>query len=138
MFILGKGSMLSVAQEGSLKIKEIGYIHSEAYGGNALRHGPYAIIENNTPIVFINPYDTNFNLMNNTIEEVKSRKATPIIISDNQNVSRHACFKIIVPKNDVYKGILHNIPLQIIAYHMAIEKGHNPDMPKNLSKCVSV
>lgn len=138
MFILGKGSMLSVAQEGSLKIKEIGYIHSEAYGGNALRHGPYAIIKNNTPIVFINPYDTNFNLMNNTVEEVKSRKATPIIISDNKNVSRHTRFKIIVPKNDVYKGILHNIPLQMIAYYMAIDKGHNPDMPKNLSKCVSV
>lgn len=138
MFILGKGSMVSVAHEGSLKIKEIGYIHSEAYGGNALRHGPYAIIENNTPIIFINPYDTNFNLMNNTLDEVKARNATPIIISDNKNVSRHANIKIIVPKNDVYKGILHNIPLQIIAYKIAILKGHNPDMPKNLSKSVTV
>ena len=138
MFILGKGSMLSVANEGSLKIKEIGYIHSEAYGGNALRHGPYAIIEKDTPIVFINPYDNNFAIMDNTVEEVKSRNAMPIIISDTKDVSRHATIKIKVPKNDVYKGILHNIPLQMIAYYMAIEKGHNPDMPKNLSKCVSV
>lgn len=138
LFILGKGSMLSVAQEGSLKIKEIGYIHSEAYGGNSLRHGPYAVIEKNTPIIFISPYDENFSIMNNTVEEVKSRNATPIIISDSKDVSRHAMITITVPKNDIYKGILHNIPMQLIAYYMAIEKGHNPDMPKNLSKCVSV
>jgi glucosamine--fructose-6-phosphate aminotransferase (isomerizing) len=138
MFVLGKGSMISVANEGSLKTKEIGYIHSEAYGGNALRHGPYAIIEKGTPIIFLNPHDTNFVFMNNTVEEVTSRQAYSIIISDTHDVSRHAIHKIIVPCNDIYKGIIHNIPMQLIAYHMAIQKGHNPDMPKNLSKCVSV
>lgn len=145
LFVLGKGNMMSVASEGALKTKEIGYIHSEAYGGNALRHGPYAIIENGTPIVFLNPFnpvnitsDNNFNLMNNTIEEVKSRDAVPIVISDTENVSRHSQYKIIIPNNEIYKGILHNIPMQLIAYFMAVKKGHNPDMPKNLSKCVSV
>jgi glucosamine--fructose-6-phosphate aminotransferase (isomerizing) len=139
MFVLGKGNMISVANEGSLKTKEIGYIHAEAYGGNALRHGPYAIIEKNTPIIFVMPNDNNFSLMNNTVEEVKSRNAMPIIISDSNNsLSRHSHCNIIVESNSVYNGILHNIPLQLIAYHMALQKGHNPDMPKNLSKCVSV
>ncbi len=138
MFILGKGSMISVASEGALKTKEIGYIHAEAYGGNALRHGPYAVIESGTPIVFLSPNDSNFTTMNNTIEEVKSRDAYPIVISDTHEVSRHAVHKIIVPHSEIYKGILHNIPMQLVAYFMAVAKGHNPDMPKNLSKCVSV
>lgn len=140
LFVLGKGNMISVASEGSLKTKEIGYIHSEAYGGNALRHGPYAIIESGTPIVFLNPNDQNYALMNNTVEEVKSRDATPIVISDSNidDITRHAIYKIQVPTNRVFKGIIHNIPMQLIAYYMAILKGHNPDMPKNLSKCVSV
>lgn len=140
LFILGKGSMISVASEGSLKTKEIGYIHSEAYGGNALRHGPYAIIDPGTPIIFVSPDDVNFTAMNNTIEEVKSRDAYPIMITDidEENISRHAAHKIIVPVNRIYRGILHNIPMQLMAYYLAIKKGHNPDMPKNLSKCVSV
>jgi glucosamine--fructose-6-phosphate aminotransferase (isomerizing) len=138
LFVLGKGSMVSVASEGSLKTKEIGYIHAESYGGNALRHGPYAVIEKGTPIIFLNPNDTNYDLMNNTIEEVKTRDACPIVISDSKDVSRHASYKIQVPSNNVYKGILHNIPMQLISYYMALKKGHNPDMPKNLSKCVTV
>jgi len=138
MFVLGKGNMMSVASEGSLKTKEIGYIHAEAYGGNALRHGPYAVIEKGTPVIFLSPNDDNFSLMNNTVEEVKSREACPIMISDTTDISRHAVYKINVAENKIYKGILHNIPMQLIAYYMACKKNHNPDMPKNLSKCVSV
>lgn len=138
IYILGKGSMVSVASEGSLKIKEIGYIHSESYSGNALRHGPYAVIENGTPIIFLNPFDQNFVSMNIIVDEVKSRDAYPIVISDTSDVSRHATHRVIVSKNRIYQGILHNIPMQLVAYHLAVIKGHNPDMPKNLSKCVSV
>lgn len=138
LYILGKGTMLSVASEGSLKTKEIGYIHSESYGGNALRHGPYAVINNGTPIIFLNPDDENNTAMNNTVEEVKSRNAFAITISDTEDISRHSNYNIVVPKNQIYKGILHNIPLQLIAYYMALNKGHDPDKPKNLSKCVSV
>jgi len=138
MFVLGKGSMVSVASEGALKTKEIGYIHSEAYSGNALRHGPYAIIEKGTPIIFLNPNDQHFTLMNNTIEEVFSRGAYPIVVSDTAEVSRHAMQKILVPTNSIYKGVIHNIPMQLISYYMAILKDHNPDMPKNLSKSVTV
>jgi glucosamine--fructose-6-phosphate aminotransferase (isomerizing) len=138
MFVLGKGSMLSVASEGSLKTKEIGYIHSEAYAGKALRHGPYALITPDTPIIFLIPDDENYNMMNDTVEEVKSREAKTIIITDSEKVSRHADYLVTVPHNSIYSGILHNIPMQLIAYHMSIMKGHNPDMPRNLSKCVSV
>jgi glucosamine--fructose-6-phosphate aminotransferase (isomerizing) len=138
LFILGKGQLIHCALEGSLKIKEIGYIHAEAYGGNSLRHGPYAIIDDGMPIILLCPNDENFALMNNTCEEIKSRNAFPIIISDLDYQFRCTSHKIIVQNNTVYKGILHNIPMQLIAYYLAVKKGHNPDMPKNLSKCVSV
>lgn len=138
LFILGKGSMISIASEGSLKIKEIGYVHSEAYSTNALRHGTYALIEPNTPIIFINPDDNNNIANNNTIEEVNSRNAYVIVISDNEKISRYVKEFIPIPKNKIYKGIIHNIPLQLISYYIAILKGHDPDKPRNLSKCVSV
>lgn len=139
LFVLGKGSMVAVCSEGALKVKEIGYLHAESYGGNALRHGPYALIEQGSPIIFLNPNDQNFLSMNNTIDEVNTRNAYPIVITDSSNViSRHAQQKVIVPTNNIYKGIIHNIPMQLIAYHTSILKGYNPDKPRNLSKVVSV
>lgn len=138
LFILGKGLNVSCAAEGSLKIKEIGYIHAEAYGGNALRHGSYAIIDEGTPIITLCSDDNNFMRMISIIEEIKSREAHPIIISDIAYSFQYTPHIIIVPRNVIYKGILNVIPMQFIAYYLAIAKGHNPDMPKNLSKCVSV
>lgn len=151
MFVLGKGALIPVAEEGALKTKEIGYIHSEAYGGNALRHGPYVLLEPGTPIMFVSPKDSMicsngsmesaFVLMNNTIEEVKSRDAKTIVITDTNTESSlvgKIDYLITVPHNPHYQGILCNIPMQLIAYHMSILKGHNPDKPRNLSKCVSV
>lgn len=151
-FILGKpySNMKYVADEGSLKIKEIGYLHTESYGGKALRHGPYALIEKNTPIIFINPYDNDegFVHMISTVEEVKSRDATTIMISDSLSYETQNNSKIVlpdtidtiinVPYNRDYQCILHNIPMQIIAYKLSVKKGNNPDKPRNLSKCISV
>lgn len=144
MFILAKGYMLEVAKEIALKTKEIGYIHSEAYGGNALRHGTYALIESGTPIVFVNPRDSNHSNHSNhsklcsTIEEVKSRGAMVITVTDSLESIEKSDYVIRVPFNKHFQGILHNIPFQFIAYYMSILKGNNPDKPKNLSKCVSV
>jgi glutamine---fructose-6-phosphate transaminase (isomerizing) len=150
MFVLGKGSLIPVAEEGALKTKEIGYIHAEAYGGNALRHGPYALIEIGTPIFFLSPADSylttsilgesHFALMNNTIEEVKSREAMTIVITDveQSTVTSKADHIIIVPSNPHYQGILLNIPMQLIAYYLSVLKGNDPDKPRHLSKCVSV
>ena len=137
-FILGKGSLFSVAQEGALKTKEIGYIHSEAYEGNALRHGPYALLEEGTPVIFLNPHDEHFAAMNNTMEEIKSRSAVAITISSSDKVSDKNDYVIKVPDNYAFKGILHNIPMQLIAYHLGIKKGINVDRPRNLAKSVTV
>jgi glucosamine--fructose-6-phosphate aminotransferase (isomerizing) len=136
-FVLGKGSFKAVADEGSLKTKEIGYIHSEAYEGNALRHGPYALLVENTPVIFINPYDCNNILMKNTMEEVKSRGAVIILISDGDRCHNSDYF-IHVCTNDIFSGILHNIPMQFIAYHLGIKKGIDVDKPRNLAKSVTV
>ena len=136
-FILGKGSLKAVADEGSLKTKEIGYIHSEAYEGNALRHGPYALLVEGTPVIFINPQDCNNTLMKNTIEEVKSRGAVVMLISDGSECD-NVDFFIQVETNDIFSGILHNIPLQYIAYHLGIKKGIDVDKPRNLAKSVTV
>jgi glucosamine--fructose-6-phosphate aminotransferase (isomerizing) len=139
-FILGKGGLLSIAEEGALKTKEIGYIHSEAYGGNALRHGPYALLEEGTPVIFLSPDDEHFALMNNTVEEVASRQAYPITISDavNGKVSHHSKITVNVPKNEVFKGVLHNVVMQLVAYHLAVQKGISCDFPRGLAKVCSV
>jgi len=137
-YILGKSHMIPIAMEGTLKLKEIGYIHCEACGGNSLRHGPYALLEKGTPVMFINPDDSNFSSMCNTIEEVNSREADPICITNTNKDILHSKFTVIVENNETYKGILHNIPMQLISYYLALEKGHNPDFPRNLAKCVSV
>lgn len=137
LFILGKGLNVSCAAEGALKIKEIGYIHAEAYGGNALRHGSYAIIDEGMPIITLCSDDHNLMQMISITEEIKSRAACPIIISDTAHSFQYTPH-IIVQRNELFKGVLHVIPMQYIAYYLAIAKGHNPDMPKNLSKCVSV
>jgi len=137
-FILGKGQMVSIAEEGALKIKEIGYLNTQGMPLLMMRHGCYAIIEQDTPVIFINPNDSNYIFVNNTIEEVVSRDGLSISISDTEDVSKHAKHKIVVPENEIYKGILHVIPLQLIAYYLAVKKGHNPDIPKGLSKTLSV
>jgi glucosamine--fructose-6-phosphate aminotransferase (isomerizing) len=139
-FVLGKGGLFSVAQEGSLKIKEIGYIHAEAYEGNALRHGPYALLEEGTPILFLNPQDNHFADMNNTTEEISSRGAVAITITSapSNKVSSKNKFTINVPDNSIFQGILHNIPMQLIAYYLGVKKGINVDQPRNLAKSVTV
>lgn len=137
VFILGKGQNEAIAKEGSLKIKEIGYIHAEGYSSGALKHGPYSIIEKGTPVFVICPDDEHFNKNNSVIEEINSRDAFVVGISDRE-ISNKCDLKIRIPKNEIFNGILNVIPLQLIAYFLAVKKGHNPDKPKGLAKCVSV
>lgn len=140
-FVLGKGPMESFGKEGSLKIKEIGYIHSEGYSTIALKHGPFSLLEPSVPVIIINPNDSSHSKVLSTIEEVHSRKSPIILITDTEpdiQLSKKI-FKIIrVPANYSFRGILHNIPLQLIAYYLSIGKSINPDMPRNLAKCVTV
>lgn len=142
-FILGKGWCDSIAKEGALKIKEIGYIHAEGFSAVALKHGPFSLLQKNTPVIFLNPDDEHHARVKNAMEEVYSRN-TPIILitdaigADSASEYNKSHNTIIVPKNQIFKGILHVIPLQLIAYYLAIHKNINPDMPRNLAKCITV
>ena len=137
-FILGKGRYKSIACEASLKLKEVGYIHAEGYSSAALKHGPYSLLTEDTPVIIINPESTENKKIRSTIMEVSSRSAMVIQVSDleiNEDVSSH---NIVIPKNRIFAGLLAIIPFQLISYYMAIHKGHNPDRPRNLAKVVTV
>lgn len=131
MFLLGKGKSEAIAKEGSLKIKEISYIHAEGYSSSALKHGPFALIEEGTPIILLDIDDDHRDKTNNVYQEVLSRGAYVIRISDKDG-------ELMVKTNRTFGGILANIYLQIISYYVALELGHSPDYPRNLAKVVTV
>lgn len=137
LFILGKGASTSIAYEGALKIKEIGYLHAEGYPGGSLKHGPFALIEKGTPIIIILLNNETRPYMESTIEEVKSRGAYTITITDIPN---HLSSDLIlrIPSSDCLTALLAVIPLQLIAYKLSVSKGINPDKPRNLAKVVTV
>jgi glucosamine--fructose-6-phosphate aminotransferase (isomerizing) len=141
-FILGRGCLYPIALEGALKLKEIGYLHAEAYCSGALKHGPFALIENNTPVIILCDKESRAKT-NSTIQEVKSRKASVILISNYllDNKDHHNIYLECLdgsPNGIASESILFTIVFQLIAYHMAIIKGHNPDFPRNLAKVVTV
>ena len=138
-FILGKGEMEPYAKEGALKIKEIGYIHAEGYSALALKHGPFSLLQDNTPVFILHPSsnDDDYVRVSCTIDEVISRDAPLVLITDKKSKLNHE-YVITVPQNSTFKGILHLIPMQLIAYYLSLYKGNNPDMPRNLAKTVTV
>ena len=139
-FILGKGTCYPVALEGALKMKEIGYIHAEGYEGSCLRHGPYALLVKGTMVILLNPSNkpSDFSIMNSISEELKSRESTIVGISDALLPPLDTYQYVISTKDSQLSAILCNISLQLISYHLAIIKGHDPDFPRNLAKVVSV
>ena len=139
MFFLGRGIDYAVAMEGSLKLKEISYIHSEAYPSGELKHGPIALIENDITVISIL---TNNELAPKTIsniQEVVSRGAKTLVIT-NQDLGNHEFDKVIkIPEiNKFLSPILSVVPLQLLAYHIAKEKMLDVDKPRNLAKSVTV
>jgi glucosamine--fructose-6-phosphate aminotransferase (isomerizing) len=137
LFILAKEPNIFYAQEGSLKLKEIGYIHSEAYSSSSLKHGPYALIEKDTPVILLCPRDEHFSKHQSIKEEILSRHGKIIGIS-NVNLDSKYHRQVIVPNNKYFFGVLSCIMLQVIAYELSVSKGINPDMPRNLAKVVTV
>lgn len=140
-FLLGKNICESIAKEGALKLKEIGYIHAEAFPGGSLKHGPFALIEKGTPIILFIMDDIYKDFMLSTMEEVKTRGAKVIIITNfditlGKNINDEYIIRI--PKLKNLGSLLSIIPIQMIAYEMALHKGHNPDYPRNLAKVVTV
>jgi len=131
LFILGKGKEEAIAREGALKIKEITYIHAEGYSAAALKHGPFGLITEGIPIILLDVNDNYRDKIENVYQEVSARGAYVIRISDNSS-------ELIVEKNQTYGGILANVYIQLLSYYCSIEKGYNPDFPRNLAKVVSV
>jgi glucosamine--fructose-6-phosphate aminotransferase (isomerizing) len=135
LFILGKGNAKFIGDEGSLKIKEISYIHSESYSGSALKHGPFALLDENLPVILLLSQNRYLDKMLNTYHEVKSRNSPIIIVSD---LDLKLPNNIIVPYNEIFGELLAIYPLQLMAYYLSINKGLNCDKPRNLAKCVNV
>jgi glucosamine--fructose-6-phosphate aminotransferase (isomerizing) len=134
-FILGKGQNQALSNEASLKIKEISYIHSEGYSSSSLKHGPFALLCDGFPVILIMPDDDHFEKNMNAYNEIKSRNANIVVITNKKiNIEN----SVYVPYNKTYNSILSIIPLQMLAYKLSVNKGINPDMPKNLAKVVTV
>ena len=138
-FLLGKGKSESVAREGSLKIKEISYIHSEGYSTSSLKHGPFALLDENFPVIIIAPDDANYSKGENAYEEIKSRHSPIIFITNKKTGQEDKSNVLYIPENNkTFADLLCVIPLQLLAYKLALSKGINPDMPRNLAKVVTV
>ena len=135
IFLLGKDTYYSVAREGALKLKEIGYIHAEGYSTAALKHGPYALLTPGFPVILFVPDDATFTRNQAIHDELKSRDAIIIGVSDRELPETYD-FSLIVPANG-YTEILMTILTQLIAYYLSVEKGINPDYPRNIAKVLS-
>lgn len=138
---LGRGYNFPAALEGALKLKEISYIHAEGYPAAEMKHGPIALIDENMPVVFIAPNDEIYDKIISNIEEVRARNGRVIAIADDddEHIARVANHVIRVPRTiPMLTPILASIPLQLLAYYIAVERGCNVDMPRNLAKSVTV
>ncbi len=138
---LGRGINFPTALEGALKLKEISYIHAEGYPAAEMKHGPIALIDENMPVVFIVPKDAIYDKVLSNIQEVRARKGRIIAIAneDDTEIGNLSDFVVRVPRTLSYFGpIVNSIPLQLLAYYMAVARGCNVDQPRNLAKSVTV
>lgn len=138
---LGRGSSFPVALEGALKLKEISYIHAEGYPAAEMKHGPIALIDEEMPVVFIATKDSSYEKVISNIQEVKARKGQVIaIVTEGDTEVRNMADHVIeIPQTDeAFVPLLATIPLQLMAYHIAVMRGCNVDQPRNLAKSVTV
>lgn len=139
---LGRGTNYPIALEGALKLKEISYIHAEGYAAGEMKHGPIALIDEGVPNIFIAPNDQWFEKTASNIQEVKARGGKVIAFSDAKGAERlkdGAEASIALPVVDAFVSpILYAIPVQLLAYHVAVIKGTDVDQPRNLAKSVTV
>ena len=138
---LGRGVNFPVALEGALKLKEISYIHAEGYPAAEMKHGPIALIDRFMPVVFIATREATYDKVVSNIEEVAARGGSILAITDegNRDLDRLAEAVVEVPKTlDAFEPLLTVVPLQLLSYHIAVLRGCNVDMPRNLAKSVTV
>jgi len=139
---LGRGTQFPIAMEGALKLKEISYIHAEAYPAGELKHGPLALVDESMPVIAVAPNDHLLEKLKSNLEEVRARGGELYVLAD-ADVAQHvphgnghlvvlpACGALIAP-------IVFTVPLQLLAYHVAVLKGTDVDQPRNLAKSVTV
>ena len=138
---LGRGYNFPVALEGALKLKEISYIHAEGYPAAEMKHGPIALIDENMPVVFIATNRTNYEKILSNIQEVKARhgRVIAIVSKEDDEMKEVAEFVIKIPETEEpLTPLLSVVPLQLLAYHIALMRGCNVDQPRNLAKSVTV
>jgi glucosamine--fructose-6-phosphate aminotransferase (isomerizing) len=140
---LGRGPMYPLALEGALKLKEISYIHAEGYASGELKHGPIALIDENMPVITLAPHDAMFDKTVSNMQEVMARGGRIVMLSDPKGLAMAAqddlWHSIAMPSMDTpFAAIAYAVPLQLLAYHTAVEKGTDVDQPRNLAKSVTV
>ena len=138
---LGRGMHYPVAMEGALKLKEISYIHAEGYPAGELKHGPIALVDNNIPIVAVAPNDKLIDKLKSNLQEVKARGGRLYVFADKgTNLKSEEGIKVIevAPLDIAISPIICSVPLQMLAYHVAVLKGTDVDQPRNLAKSVTV
>lgn len=138
---LGRGAQYPVAMEGALKLKEISYIHAEAYPAGELKHGPLALVDANMPVIAVAPNDALLDKLKANLEEVSARGGQLIIFSDaDNNLASGEQVQVVhvAPTEQAVSPIIYSVPLQLLAYHVAIIKGTDIDQPRNLAKSVTV
>jgi len=138
---LGRGQLFPVALEGALKLKEISYIHAEGYPAAEMKHGPIALIDENMPVVFLAAQDKSYEKIVSNVQEVKARKGKIIaVVTEGDTIIRNMAHHVIeIPSaNETFSALLAVVPLQLLAYHIAVMRGCNVDQPRNLAKSVTV
>lgn len=138
---LGRGYNYPAALEGALKLKEISYIHAEGYPAAEMKHGPIALIDENMPIVIIAPKKGHYDKIVSNVQEIKARKGKVIAVVNkgDQQVSEMADYVIEIPEtSECFSPIVASVPLQLLAYYIAVYRGANVDQPRNLAKSVTV
>jgi glucosamine--fructose-6-phosphate aminotransferase (isomerizing) len=139
---LGRGASFPVALEGALKLKEITYIHAEAYAAGEMKHGPIALIDRHVPVVVIAPSGPLFEKTASNLQEAAARGGQVIVFSDQQGAARLkgiAAETVVLPGCDPFVApILHSVAVQLLAYRVAVLKGTDVDQPRNLAKSVTV
>ncbi len=138
---LGRGTMLPVAMEGALKLKEISYIHAEAYPAGELKHGPLALVDDEMPVIAVAPNNALLEKLKSNLHEVRARGGKLYVITDTSaGIDSDVDIELlkISPVNEYMSPMVYTVPLQLLSYHIAVLKGADVDQPRNLAKSVTV